>query len=336
MKKITVLLAITTILGACQKEEEPLNGRYLTDRVGQVNMISEGGVDYQMQIYFDLSTGKYKAENKRDIWDLALGCNPSKANLFVNPAMLQRTAATGSSDFNKNFSISDYVFEYERAQNFYRNGRLTKNWINNIPSGEVYIVDLGKTLANQARGYKLLQITAFDENGYHLKMANLDHSDLIELKVPLNTSYNHVYISLSKPDAVLELEPPKEEWDIIFTKYMARLYDGSDTLDYSVTGALLNPYKSVAYFHEPSYRDSSWSYQDLRIEDLNESLYSQKSDVMGHDWKLFDLDAGAFRVIDAKNYFIRDISNQDYRLHFTGFYDDQGRKGGVSFEYLPL
>ncbi|AEV31342.1 hypothetical protein Oweho_0321 [Owenweeksia hongkongensis DSM 17368] len=324
------------VFSSCEKEEDLLPGEYRSDVPGQVNMVSEGGVDYQMQIYFDLSSGENKGENKRDVWDLALGCDASNPNLFINPSMLQRVAATGSTDFSASYDPANFAFDYERAKTFYRKGRMMKDWNGTTSDEQVYIVDMGKTMTNQSRGYKLFQAVSFNGQAYTVKISNLDHSDLQELLIPVNSDYTHVYISFSNPSDILELEPPKEEWDILFTKYMERLFDGVDTLDYSVTGALLNPYKSVGYFHEESYLDSTWNYSDLSYEDIEESRYSTRSDVVGHDWKYYDLDAGAYSAIPSKHYFIKDAEEQNYRLHFTGFYDEQGRKGGVSFEYLPL
>lgn len=336
MYKVYLLAISVLVLASCQKEEDKLAARFLTDFVGQVNMGSEGGIDYQNQVYFDLSSGQNKGFNKRDVWDLALGCDAGNPNLFVNPSMLQRIAITASTDINASFEVSDYDFEYERARRFFNNGFMMDDWDDTLPKSHVCIIDLGKIINNQTRGYKLFQVTGFDEQGYHIKVANLDHSQLVETTIPLNRRYNHVYISLAKPNEVLELEPPKEEWDLLFTKYIERLYDGADTLDYSVTGVLINPYKTSAYLHTESYLDSTWSYNQLTVNDINFSSYSKRPDVIGHDWKFYDLDAGAYSVYANKNFFVKDAEEQNYRLHFTGFYDDHGNKGGVSFEYLPL
>lgn len=336
IRKLVLAILAVAAFTSCEKEEEKLAGEYRADVYGQANMISEGGVDYQMQIFFDLSAEKNKGENKRDVWDLALGCDASNPNLFVNPAMLQSVAATGSTDFSQSYDPANFTFDYERAKNFFRKGRMIKEWNGTTPDKQVFIIDLGKSLTNQSRGYKLFQVLGFDGSSYNLRISNLDHSNVQEVQVPVNEKYTHVYISLAAPTDVLTLEPLKEEWDILFTKYMERLYDGTDTLDYSVTGALFNPYKTRGYFHEESYADSTWSYSDLSLEDIDESRFSKRSDVLGHDWKFYDLDAGAYSAIPEKNYFIKDAEEQNYRLHFTGFYDSEGRKGGISFEYLRL
>lgn len=336
VRKSLLAFVALGLFSSCEKDEDLLPGHYSADMPGYANLVSEGGVDYQMQVYFDLSSGENKAVNKRDVWDLALGCDASNPNLFVNASMLQSVAATGSTDFNSSYDPANFSFDYERAKRFYRSGRMMKGWNGTNADQQVFIIDLGKTMTNQARGYKLFQVTSFDGQTYTVKLSNLDHSNLQEVKIPMNSASTHVYISFADVTSVLNLEPPKDEWDILFTKYMERLFDGADTLDYSVTGALINPYKTMAYFHEESYADSTWSYSDLSAQDIDYARYSLRPDVIGHDWKYYDLDAGAYTAIPAKNYFVKDAEDKNYRLHFTGFYDEMGRKGGISFEYLQL
>jgi hypothetical protein len=319
-----------------EKDDTLLPGRFLTDQIGQVDMVSRNGEDYRMQLYFDMSTGTLKASNQRDAWDLALGCDMSKPNAFVNPAMTLAIAATGSTNFTQNYFPSDYEFRYERSNRFFTRGWMSEDMQNGTSGRQVYLVDMGRTINNQNRGYKKIQIVSLDDKGYDLKISDLDNSGLLETRIEVDGNYNHLYISLEKPDSVMQLEPPRNEWDLHFTEYMERLFDGSDTLDYSVTGCLINPYRTQAYFDTISSLDSSVGYTSLRLEDVDETRLTSRQDVIGHDWKYFDLDAGAFLVRTNWNYFVRDNGGATYRMRFTGFYDNSGNKGAVSFEYLPL
>lgn len=334
MNRYLIAFVGLLLFSSCEKEEEKLPGEYRYDMPGSANLVSENGVDYQMQVYFDLSSGENKGENKRDVWDLALGCN--YPNLFTNPGMLAKVASTGNSDFEATYDPDNFQFDHERSGHYFRKGRMMRDWEGNTFDDQVFIIDLGKTMNNKSRGYKLFQMVAYDGNSYTIRFSNLDHSDEKELSVPVNTAFNHVYISFDFPEEILNLEPAKEEWDLLFTKYMERLYDGEDTLDYSVTGALINPYNTMGYFHEESYADSTWGYSDLSIEDVEANRYSTRTDVIGHDWKYYDLDVGGYSVQKDKCFFVKDSEELNYRFHFTGFYDTNGNKGGISFEYLQL
>ncbi len=332
------LLAILVliIIQACQKDEDLLPGRFVTDQIGQADMVSEGGVDYQMQLYFDLSSGQVKTQNLRDSWDLAFSCDITQPNLFVNPAMSSSIARTGVTDFSTTFDPSNFKFEFERSGRYYHHGWWSGDIDNGQPKQEVYLINLGRDFANQERGFLKVQLIALESDAYLIKVAKLDNSELKEVRLSVEPRYNYQFIKLDKPDEILSLEPPKKEWDLHFTKYMERLFDGSDTLDYSVTGCMINPSNTTAYLDTISTQDSTISYTSLRIEDVDEHQLSDRQNVIGHDWKYFDLDVGTFLVRSNLNYFVRDNSNITYRLHFTGFYNNAGQKGGVSFEYLPL
>ncbi len=336
MKKIIAFSLLAVMTMSCEKEDVLLSGSFISDQVGKVDMVSEGGVDYQMQVYYDLSGTRIISQNKRDVWDLAFSCDWTKPNVFTNGAMLQRVAYTGSTDFSANYNPQDFDFNYERAWRYLTRGLITDSWTAMQPNEGVYILDLGKNLKNEKRGFKLFQIIDLNVDGYTIKLSNLDHSQAQELTIPLDDRYNNVFISLDKPEELVKVEPQKTDWDFYFTKYMERLYDGADTLDYSVVGCLINPFGTAAYMDPRSAADSTVRYSDLEIEDYDANKLVKKQDVIGHEWKYFDLDDGAYAISENMNFFIKDKDDYVYRFHFTGYYDDQGLKGGISFEFLPL
>ena len=335
MRHFSILVLIILLI-SCKKEEELLPGSFVTDFVGMADMVSEGGVDYQKQLYFDLSSGELKASNFRNAWDIALGCDLSNPNIYVNPAMNQSVAATGSTDFTAIYDPSDYKFEFERADRYHTSSWISRDLSAGQAQQEVFLIDLGNDFSNQSRGYVKLQVLTIEDKGYRILISDLDNQNTKEIYHELDPAYNFMFLSVDHPDSLLSLEPIKEDWDLQFTKYMERLYDGSDTLDYSVTGCMINPYQTTAYYDTISSLDSSISYASLRIEDVDIQQLSTKQNTIGHEWKRFDLDAGSFLVNSNMNFFIRDESGIIYRFRFTGFYNSSGQKGGVSFEYLPL
>lgn len=336
MMRIYAILLMVFSLFSCAKEEPLLPGRFLTDQIGQADMVSRDGVDYQMQLYFDMSSGLLKASNVRDEWDLGFGCDISQPNLFVNSAMNISVAATGSSDFNATYDPASFNFKFERSGQYFTRGWLSEDLNGGQAAQQVYILNLARDLNNRRRGYVKLQIVRLEADAYVMQIANLDNNNRKELRLVIDESYNNLFLSLNEPDTILKLEPLKEEWDLHFTKYMERLYDGTDTLDYSVTGCMINPTQTSAYYDTFSSVDSTISYASLRLEDVDENLLSSQQNVIGHEWKYFDLDAGTYLVRSNMNFFVRDNESTTYRLRFTGFYNQEGQKGGVTFEYLPL
>ena len=334
MKKIILALSLSLLL-ACEKNEEPLPGTFITEQIGEADLFSENNIDYQKQLYFDLSTNSLKAENKRNVWDIALSADPSAPNLFVNSAMLQSVAATGVFDFNQTLNSADFDFSFERAASCYFKGFMQQDFSANQPAGQVFIINLGRDFASNKRGFKKLQIVAFNQGSYTLKVANLDNSQLQEVSLETTLTYNYQFISLSSPDSLLSLEPPKAEWDFHFTRYMERLFDGTDTLDYSVTGVLLNPYFTEAYLVDSALSNSK-SFSQLNLNDVQATSFLSRSNAIGYAWKNYSLNTTSFTVNTSLYYFVKDVNGKVYRLRFTGFYTSSGRKGAVRFEFLPV
>ncbi len=337
MNRGILYFSVILLLSSCFKEDELLPGLPVYEEVGRADMVSQGGVDYQKQLYFDLSSNELKASNNRDVWDLAFSCENGNPNIFTNTAMLAQVAGTGSTNFEENFNPDDHDFEFERVKQFYHQAWIGEDFdAQNQPGGEVFIIDLGRNMQNRPRGYKLLQVLAYDGSSYSLQVSDLDHANKQQFSVMVDDRYNYVYISLSDPSEVQILEPPKTEWDLLFTKYMQRLFDGQDTLDYSVTGCLTNPYLTEAALHTPALEDTTINFTSITLKDVIDSNFSAQADVIGHNWKYFDLDNSRFFMRDNRFYLVRDSEALTYKLQFTGFYNEAGNKGAVEFIYLPL
>lgn len=321
-------------LVACEPEEELRPGLFVSDQIGQMDMVSADGIDYQYEAYFDLSSNSMKAKNPRDAWDLAFSADPHNPNIYVNSAQFMRVAATGSLNFDSVYTANDFDFEFERVYRFYQRG-----WMSDAlqdPKGQVFLIDRGQDLQGRKRGYYKLQIQAYSNGTYQLHFANLDGANMQVLNVETQADYNYQFLSLANPDSLLSLEPPKDEWDLHVCKYMERLWDGSDTLDYSVTGVLINSKSALAYRDTLLSADSTLSFGDIQASDIQHHQLKPKTEAIGHEWKYYDLDEGTYLVRNRWIYFVQDAEGTIYRLRFIGFYGAEGQKGNVSFEYLPL
>lgn len=331
-----LFIALIISLFACKEEETLRPARFISDQLGQVNMDSEPGQDYQQQLYFDLSSGTLQGNHRRDAWDLGLSADGLHPNIFVNPAMLMAVAPTGSLDFNQSFDPNNFNFEHERVQRIYTRAWMQKDFDADAkPQGEVFLIDLGLDMRNRARGYLKLQILNYEAGRYHLRLANLDGSKESQVDLQTDPIANNQYISLANPDSLLNLEPPKEDWDLLFTRYMELLWDGQDSLDYSVTGVLLNPFAGRAYL-DTTLTKRGISYSEVNRQDFSEESLSARSDAIGYNWKYFNLDESTYKIYPDWIYFVEDVQGQVYRFRFIGFYSSTGSKGNVSFEYLPF
>lgn len=157
--------------------------------------------------------------------------------------------------------------------------------------------------------YKKLWIVAKHSslNTYAFRYADLDGSN--EQSAELNcTPYitkNFVAYDIEN-NQMVDREPDKNTWDLLFTKYMG-LYGG--TTPYPVTG-VLNNLGSVAnrfYPVSPDYTD--WGA----------TPFSSNREVIGWDWKTFDMGTFSYIVEDSIVYFDSTLAGNIQKLQFTGF-----------------
>jgi len=105
---------------------------------------------------------------------------------------------------------------------------------------------------------------------------------------------------------VVDREPAKESWDLLFTKYMG-LYGG--TTPYAVTGVLNNIGSTVNRFYPVAPEYSDWSA----------APFSENREVIGWDWKTFDMGTFSYIIADSLIYFDSTRSGNIQKLWFTGF-----------------
>lgn len=120
-------------------------------------------------------------------------------------------------------------------------------------------------------------------------------------------------------------DPPKTDWDIVFTRYRY-IYYSLNNFPYLVSGVLSNPYNTWV---SP---DSVNNFTAINAP-APPNTYTNKRDVIGFDWKNYNFDNGRYEVRKEKNYIIRTQENAEWKLHFLDFYSTTGMKGSPMFEF---
>ena len=126
----------------------------------------------------------------------------------------------------------------------------------------------------------------------------------------------------------VDIEPFRTEWDLLFLN--TNNFLSTRFLPYLVTGALINT-NNVSVFEEKTK-----NFDSISLEDALDYQYSQISNVIGYDWKSYDLETGNFTVDDSKTYIIKHITGKYYKLRFIDFYNSLGVKGYPTFEFQEL
>ncbi len=153
--------------------------------------------------------------------------------------------------------------------------------------------------------WKKIWIKSKESGEYFLKYANLDGTDIVNTSIQA-ANYNNkrfVYYSLDQ-DIVKDREPELSEWDISFTKYITPVQG----TPYPVTGVLSNVGIKIAKAINIA---APFNYIDFSSHTFMEDINS-----IGYDWKTYQ---GSYIVDDNRCYFVKDYSNNIWRIIFTSF-----------------
>jgi hypothetical protein len=80
--------------------------------------------------------------------------------------------------------------------------------------------------------------------------------------------------------------------------------------------------------------DTTLWFRDITIENADSLTFSQKRDVIGHEWKYYNNED---YVIDTLyNFIIKDKQGFYYKLKFVGYHNEMNQPGYPVFEYQAL
>lgn len=320
---IFTLLAVTC--SACLPEDERVKPRQPgTLTQGKVTM----GNDYRTQVFYDLGTAMVVGTADKMAWDLAFDASPQGVAIWLNSSRVMQAAPTQTSDMQVVPVLADLPFRPDAS-----NGRAEYSamagWKND--PGRVWVIDRGYTSNGLPIPAVKVRFLSVDSSAYRLETAPLTAvATTATWTIPKRQGYNRVYLSLEGQGSIQEIEPRQDAWDIQFTQYTARLFDGTDTILYLVTGVLHNPYLVNAAL------DTLTPFAAIDRPAAMTIPRNSDQDVIGYAWKAFDFDTGTYVVDPLRTYLIEDTEGLLYKLRFTDFYSPDGQKGAPQFEFQRL
>lgn len=311
------------LLSACRKEEDALSPILqetvnLSDIYGTRLGTASIGEGYRFQDYFDLSENTSRANVDKYRWELGFGT--AEPHVILNSAIPGLRLAKSEQDWESTTATEDLFFGWDLATGDLEDMALGDRF------DPVYVLNRGLEEDGTALGFLKLQCH-FEEGQYHLRTAELDGSNEHELVIDPNADYTYMHLHLTH--GIVDVEPMKGDWDIVFTHYL-HVYDPeTEPFPYQVTGCLLNGTGVTAW------ESTALSYDEITLESVIDAPFESTRDFIGFDWKYFDFDLG-FIVDDARTFVIRDAEGQFFKLKFTGFYDENGEKGHPQFSFQLL
>jgi hypothetical protein len=170
-----------------------------------------------------------------------------------------------------------------------------------VSGNKIFILELGNG------SFKKVIIESLDFGVYTFKYADLDGSNEVTETVN-NADFankNFWYYSIQNEE-VIDREPATENWDITFTTYSSEVAPG---FNYLVVGALQNLGVSASQASGVAVEEANWSDYPM-AEEMN---------ILGSDWKYFDMDNFVYVIEEDLSYFVQDIEGNVWQVVFTGF-----------------
>lgn len=316
MKYCTGLLLLL-LLGGCIKDEKAVAPH---DAGAVVTATADMGEDYRWQIYYRLSTNTIVGRNLKTDWDLGLEAAADGYHVILNAARMTTAVQLSKTDIGQ--------VSWQDTTGF-GNGRKTDNAGGSLDStaiGDWRGQDRVYLLGNNEGAFYKVQFRSVSATAYKLRYGSLKETGIDSIEVSKDSLYNFGFVSL-KDHKVVQVEPPKDDWDLVFTGYTH--FFVQEQLLYSVTGCLLNRYRTSAVM------DSTIDFAQITHNDLTRYTFSTQINTIGYNWKEYSFNSGSYVVFPRMNYIIHDRSGVYFKLHFVDFNRD-GIKGNPRWEQQAL
>lgn len=330
-KVLSILSVFVVLLSSCWKGEEPFVLSAPSGGVEQQELTL--GEDYDKIVYFNVNNREFLIRNLAD-WHLGFQAGEDELYVKMNTGNRLLIHETNLTDFTANYTIVDGMeWKYDVPSGNLDSTAIGKWWSNTNGESKklVYVLDMGDTYTNGER-YKKFQVEKADETGFWVKTGDLnDNTTNKDIFVAKDSKRNYSYLNIETNEVKTDLEPEKDNWDLLFTRYTYVFHDqGPEPIPYQVTGVLLNPNGVVAY------QEDKKKFEDIDIDYALSINFSDADDVIGYDWKSFDIDAGRYTVNSSRTFIIKTISGYYYKMRFIDYYDKNGVKGTPVFDLQRL
>jgi hypothetical protein len=325
MKKLIYLAIIPFILVACDKSTGD------TEKEDTIYM----GADHASDIYYSLTDGQAGSYTRSD-WDIAFSVPLQTATIVINEGVGVMLYSGGdttqwnsvdTAGINTLSPVYNDKTNWENgAFNRFSSGGMNFGWgtydltTHSVYGDSIYVIRLTNG------DYKKLFIRKLDgqTDTYLLRWADIDGSNTIDASFSRSSyeSKNFIQYSLVNQE-VVEAQPDKDAWDLLFTMYFVKIPAGPDVyIDYPVVGVLMN--EGLQGVEVTGIVPSQANYTDATND------FSTTTDIIGWEWKVSDPVTHEISLAENTSYFIKKPDNSIYRIYFTDY--NSSDNGKISFK----
>lgn len=305
-----------------------------------------GGADAENAVYLDLSTDKQVAV-KRQSWDLGF-YNGSEFRVVLNNQIGVSAMSAKSSDLkavnSTSFDISQLGsgFTPEKMALYDDTaGRINQTVIaevkSNATENQVYVIHTAFSPSVDKANVWKIKVLRNGDAGYTLQYAKIDDTEFQTTGINKNTSHNFNFFSLT--GGVVNLEPAKDDWDLVWSKAMSSTAMGSSQIPYIFSDLVFTNYLNgvtavqVIAQNTDGSSTSNPSYEAFTEADLAKFTLATSRNTIGSNWRATTgKPAGAYT---GRYYLVKDVAGNIYKLKFLamGAGEDGGTRGNPELEY---
>ncbi|GIV33196.1 MAG: hypothetical protein KatS3mg031_0731 [Chitinophagales bacterium] len=286
------------------------------------------GPGYSNMVYYNLGSGAQTVVPAAG-WDLQIWTNLMSASVRTNDAagvqlyepVNHDTAFWTSLDTTGMVPVYNADTSWEvSAFNAHQTGHPNYGWgvyqgAGNLLGIKIFVI---KTANGNYKKIWIKRLVSGDE--YQFTVANLDGSQEQTFSIRKSDYGAKAFVMYGIDSMqIIDAEPDKTNWDIVFRKYWA-----TDT-SYVVTGVLSHPDVQVAEARGV----------DVSSDDYAGLSFSSNISVIGYDWKSFNMSTFQWQLADSLAYFIEAQDGFIYKVVFTAFGGSSSGKVVFAKTQLP-
>lgn len=300
-----ILIVLLLFVTACFPKEDkviPKPRRYQS-------VFLDAGPTKNDVVFYSLDEGKIVAKSSPMEWDIYVDESVIRINYFRN----MQVAPVTNLDWKDIKDTSGLTFSFLTDQFDH-----LSQW--EIEENTTYMIDMGVDNEYNPMGFRVLKIER-SSNQVIITSKLLEEEDGIQETVSATSFYYNL-----REQKIHDL-PKENEYDIAFGKYTDYITVDDISQDYTIYGAILG--ESSAYLLEEDFENVSKAA-------FNDQQLTSRKDVIGWDWKKFNLSKNAYEIIPNKTYMISTNAKYQCKLRFVNYLNDLGISGHPTFEYQIL